>query len=104
MTTQQPTNNPLDHAPVDVLAVIEANGELTPAQLAASGSVDDLHRWMAEATQDRGRALKIAEAASSIAVRRTYEGEATNLQAVWLACRDELDRRAALARVSGGGK
>lgn len=63
---------------VDVLAVIEAEGQLSPVQLAASGSVDDLHRWMAECVETRARAPGTDCAAEALTI--------------WQACRDELAR------------
>ena len=66
-------------APVDVLAVIEADGQLTPDQLASSGSVDDLHRWMAECIETRAHSPETDDASEALTI--------------WQACRDELDRR-----------
>lgn len=65
----------------------------TPEQLAASGSIADLYRWMAECTADRARALKIIDATTYEPTRRAYEADAAESLAVWQACRDELDRR-----------
>ena len=64
---------------VDVLAVIEANGALTPTQLATSGSISDLHRWMSECVETRARSPET--------------DDATEAFVIWQACRDELDRR-----------
>lgn len=43
MTTQQPTNNPLDHAPVDVLDTMEGAGNFLIAKGATPADVVALH-------------------------------------------------------------
>ena len=100
MTTQQPTNNPLDHAPLDVLAVMDALVE-SSARVAAGGTVTADPYTVEVAKRTRAAIAELIEVAedardSLSAANKAYSDGAIGILIERLS--------AALASVSGGAQ
>lgn len=103
MTTQQPTNNPLDHAPVDVLAVMDALVEST-ARVAAGGTVTADPHTVEVAKRIRAAIAELIEAAreGSATLGHIYHTTPLHPELEQYAHDGYQRLDAALANVSGG--